>query len=179
MTMEPIRGEDLQKYISRCVVCEAPADLVAVHSQDEFEPRCPANWESVGWTGYSFLMYAGQGETGGGQDLQSPGSCLETFRSVPFIECHSRGTCNYYSTAFSFWLSTIEESGMFSRPTAETLKAGNLRQRVSRCQVCQRQSRAGSGAPASPSVSAYHYPEDNNTDPYAPWNGGVDYDLSL
>ena len=56
MTMEPIRGEDLQKYISRCVVCEAPADLVAVHSQDEFEPRCPANWESVGWTGYSFLM---------------------------------------------------------------------------------------------------------------------------
>jgi hypothetical protein len=33
-------------------------------------------------------------------------------------------------------LSTIEEE--FAAPAAETLKGGNLRQRVSRCQVCQR-----------------------------------------
>merc|ERR1712004_629429 len=75
-------------------------------------------------------MGTGAGESGGGQDLQSSGSCLETFRSAPFIECHGKGTCNYFGTTFSFWLSTIEEE--FAAPAAETLKGGNLRQRVSR-----------------------------------------------
>merc|ERR1711981_812706 len=83
-------------------------------------------------------MHTGAGDQGGGQDLQSPGSCLETFRSAPFIECHGRGTCNYFATTFSFWLSTVEEASQFSAPTSETLKAGNLRNKVSRCQVCQK-----------------------------------------
>merc|ERR1711972_1103992 len=135
-TMENIRGADLERYISRCVVCEAPTELIAVHSQDEETPDCPANWESINWTGFSFVMHTGAGESGGGQDLQSSGSCLETFRSAPFIECHGKGTCNYFGTTFSFWLSTIQEE--FAAPTSETLEGGNLRQRVSRCQVCQR-----------------------------------------
>jgi integrin beta 8 len=138
MTMENIRGADLEKYISRCVVCETDTQLLAVHSQDEEVPSCPANWDGINWIGWSFVMHTGAGDQGGGQDLQSPGSCLETFRSAPFIECHGRGTCNYFATTFSFWLSTVEESGMFEAPNAETLKAGNLRNRVSRCQVCQR-----------------------------------------
>jgi len=136
--MENIRGADLEKYISRCSVCETDSPLLAVHSQDEQIPDCPANWNSLSWIGWSFVMHTGAGDQGGGQDLQSPGSCLETFRSAPFIECHGRGTCNYFATTFSFWLSTVEEASQFSAPTSETLKAGNLRNKVSRCQVCQK-----------------------------------------
>ena len=45
----------------------------------------------------------GAGAQGSGQGLNSPGSCLEDFRSSPFIECHGRGTCNYYATS-SRWV---------------------------------------------------------------------------
>jgi integrin beta 8 len=164
-TMENIRGADLEKYISRCVVCETDSPLLAVHSQDEELPNCPNEWSSLNWIGWSFVMHTGAGDQGGGQDLQSPGSCLETFRSAPFIECHGRGTCNYFATTFSFWLSTVEESGMFSTPTAETLKGGNLRNKVSRCQVCQRVDEAA--APVQSSPDEYVNPEpiyDNDYD---------------
>ena len=49
------------------------------------------------------------------------------------IECHGRGTCNYYATSNSFWMSTIEREDQFRRPLSETLKAGDLRRRISRC----------------------------------------------
>lgn len=66
---------------------------------------------------HSCLMFVPQhtsaGAEGSGQALASPGSCLEEFRSAPFIECHGRGTCNYYANAYSFWLATIERSEMF------------------------------------------------------------------
>jgi hypothetical protein len=49
-------------------------------------------------------------------------------------------------------LSTIEEE--FAAPAAETLKGGNLRQRVSRCQVCQRTPTCtGNGVATSSSES--------------------------
>lgn len=70
--------------------------------------------------------------------MHSPGSCLEDFRARPFIECHGRGTCNYYATALSFWLTTIERNSQFSKPFPETLKAGSTRNRISRCTVCVR-----------------------------------------
>merc|ERR1712066_285651 len=85
MTMENIKGQELEKYISRCSVCETESKVMAVHSQDEQIPECPANWDSL-WMGYSFVMHTGAGSQGGGQSLSSPGSCLETFRSSPFIE---------------------------------------------------------------------------------------------
>lgn len=70
-----------------------------------------------GWRPDSRLTSAPQhtsaGAEGSGQALASPGSCLEEFRSAPFIECHGRGTCNYYANAYSFWLATIERSEMF------------------------------------------------------------------
>lgn len=60
---------------------------------------------------------------GFGQNLVSPGSCLEEFRSQPVIECHGHGHCNYYDQVTSFWLSTINEDEMFRQPRQQTLKA--------------------------------------------------------
>lgn len=58
-------------------------------------------------------QHTSAGAEGSGQALASPGSCLEEFRSAPFIECHGRGTCNYYGNSYSFWLATVEPSEMF------------------------------------------------------------------
>lgn len=55
LPMMPLSEEEIQPYISRCAVCEAPAQAVAVHSQDQSIPPCPMNWRSL-WIGYSFLM---------------------------------------------------------------------------------------------------------------------------
>ena len=84
------------------------------------------------------LQHTGAGAAGSGQMLSSPGSCLEDFRSSPFIECHGDGKCNFYATTYSFWLSTITGNAQFTMPESETLKAGSLRTRVSRCAVCLR-----------------------------------------
>uniref|UniRef100_A0A8C3MAG5 Uncharacterized protein n=1 Tax=Geospiza parvula TaxID=87175 RepID=A0A8C3MAG5_GEOPR len=139
MNMAPITGDNIRPFISRCSVCEAPAMVIAVHSQTIQIPPCPEGWSSL-WIGYSFVMHTSAGAEGSGQALASPGSCLEEFRSAPFIECHGRGTCNYYANAYSFWLATIERNEMFRKPTPSTLKAGDLRSNVSRCQVCMRKT---------------------------------------
>lgn len=55
LPMMPLSDEEIEHYISRCVVCEAPAQAVAVHSQDQSIPSCPPSWRSL-WIGYSFLM---------------------------------------------------------------------------------------------------------------------------
>uniref|UniRef100_A0A671VJV7 Collagen IV NC1 domain-containing protein n=1 Tax=Sparus aurata TaxID=8175 RepID=A0A671VJV7_SPAAU len=137
MSMAPITGESIKPFISRCSVCEAPAMVIAVHSQTIQIPSCPARWDPL-WIGYSFMMHTSAGAEGSGQALASPGSCLEEFRSAPFIECHGRGTCNYYGNSYSFWLATVDTSEMFRKPQSETFKAGNLRTRVSRCVVCMK-----------------------------------------
>lgn len=51
------------------------------------------------------------------------------------------GRCNYFTTAYSYWLATIEDRDMFRRPRQQTLKAGSLETRISRCTVCIRQRR--------------------------------------
>lgn len=51
----PLSEEAIRPYVSRCAVCEAPAQAVAVHSQDHTVPPCPGAWTSL-WVGYSFLM---------------------------------------------------------------------------------------------------------------------------
>jgi len=136
--MMPVAEHAIPGFISRCVVCEVPTNVVAIHSQDMNVPSCPPNWESL-WIGYSFVMHTAAGAEGGGQSLSSSGSCLKDFRATPFIECNgARGTCHYFANKFSFWLATVRERDMFSRPLSQTLKAGNLRSRVSRCQVCKR-----------------------------------------
>ncbi|PKU47929.1 collagen alpha-4 chain [Limosa lapponica baueri] len=137
LPMTPLSEEEIQPYISRCAVCEAPAQAVAVHSQDQSIPPCPVNWRSL-WIGYSFLMHTGSGDQGGGQSLMSPGSCLEDFRSAPFIECQGqRGTCQFFANEYSFWLTTVMPELQFaSAPVSGTLKEGQeQRRKISRCQV--------------------------------------------
>lgn len=41
-----------------CTVCEAPAMVIAVHSQTIQIPSCPQGWNSL-WIGYSFMMVCG------------------------------------------------------------------------------------------------------------------------
>ncbi|TKS67045.1 Collagen alpha-1(IV) chain [Collichthys lucidus] len=139
MSMAPITGQSIKPFISRCAVCEAPAMVIAIHSQTIMIPPCPHGWDSL-WIGYSFVMHTSAGAEGSGQALASPGSCLEEFRSAPFIECHGRGTCNYYANSYSFWLATIEDNEMFTKPVPATLKAGSLRTHISRCQVCMKRT---------------------------------------
>lgn len=137
--MMPVAEEQIRPYISRCSVCEAPSQAVAVHSQDLTIPTCPPGWRSL-WIGYSFLMHTAAGAEGGGQSLVSPGSCLEDFRATPFIECNgAKGTCHYFANKYSFWLTTVDPNREFVYPPVqETLKGGQERSRVSRCQVCSK-----------------------------------------
>ncbi|ROL45177.1 Collagen alpha-3(IV) chain [Anabarilius grahami] len=109
-----ISGDSLAQYISRCTVCEAPANVIAIHSQTINIPKCPSGWLPL-WQGYSFVMQTGAGAEGSGQPLVSPGSCLQEFRKIPFIECHGRGTCNFYPDSFSYWLASLDPSTMFSQ----------------------------------------------------------------
>jgi integrin beta 8 len=140
MPMMPLEEAEIRPHISRCTVCDAPANVIAVHSQTPSIPDCPRGWRGL-WIGYSFAMHTAAGAQGGGQSLSSPGSCLEDFRATPFIECNgARGTCHYFANKFSFWLTTIETEDQFRTPQSQTLKSGNLRSRVSRCQVCIRDS---------------------------------------
>lgn len=138
--MNPITGMDIKPYISRCSVCETSSQVIAVHSQTIMIPDCPTGFKSM-WIGYSFIMHTSGAAEGTGQPLESPGSCVEEFRNQPFIECQgSRGSCNYYSTSIAFWMATIDRSTQFTQPLGETLKAGDQRRRVGRCQVCMRVS---------------------------------------
>lgn len=84
------------------------------------------------------FQHTDAGADGSGQSLVSPGSCLEEFRPKPFIECHGHGRCNYFTTSVSYWLATIEDYAMFRKPRPETLKAGFLTSKISRCAVCIR-----------------------------------------
>ena len=89
-----------------------------------------------------FMIFAFQhtdaGADGAGQSLASPGSCLKDFRSRPFIECHGHGRCNYYTTAYSYWMATIDMDKQFQKPVPQTLKAGDVKTRIGRCVVCLR-----------------------------------------
>jgi collagen type IV alpha len=82
-------------------------------------------------------MNRAEGAEGSGQDLLSPGSCLEEFNTVPYIECKANGHCNKYGTLLSFWLVNIKEAQQFGPIQFDTLKMGaNIRNSISRCKVC-------------------------------------------
>uniref|UniRef100_A0A3B3CJ53 Collagen IV NC1 domain-containing protein n=2 Tax=Oryzias melastigma TaxID=30732 RepID=A0A3B3CJ53_ORYME len=81
-------------------------------------------------------METGAGAEGSGQPLVSPGSCLESFRRVPFIECHDRGTCSYYSDSYSYWLAALRPNSMFSKPSPWNDSGGQTQEMISRCRVC-------------------------------------------
>uniref|UniRef100_A0A3P8SID7 Collagen IV NC1 domain-containing protein n=1 Tax=Amphiprion percula TaxID=161767 RepID=A0A3P8SID7_AMPPE len=142
--MVSITGDRLASYISRCSVCETTSNVIAIHSQTTVIPQCPRSWESL-WTGYSFVMQTGAGAEGSSQPLVSPGSCLEYFRQVPFIECHGRGTCNYYPDSYSYWLASLDPNNMFSKPVPQTVKGPSLQSVISRCRVCRKPQQYNTG----------------------------------
>ena len=53
--MMPVSENEIIPYISRCAVCDAPANVIAVHSQTTQVPQCPRGWNEL-WIGYSFAM---------------------------------------------------------------------------------------------------------------------------
>lgn len=165
MTMAPIQAREVEKYISRCAVCETKTRVIALHSQSMTIPTCPDGWEEI-WFGYSFMASTIDNNGGVGQNLISPGSCLEEFRTQPVIECHGHGRCNYYDGLSSFWMSTIEEAEQFTKPKQQTLKADHT-SRVSRCSVCRKSYRVrehstvsfpGASALISPGTTVRRYP---------------------
>ncbi|GLD58536.1 collagen alpha-4(IV) chain-like protein [Lates japonicus] len=133
--MMPLFGQEINTHISRCVVCETVSPVVAFHSQDYIIPTCPPGWRSL-WTGYSFLLYTGAGDRGGGQSLTSSGSCLKDFRTHPVIECQgARGSCHYFANLYSYWLTTVSP-----KEQPATIKAADQqRRKASQCHVCLRE----------------------------------------
>lgn len=153
MTMAPIQAREVEKYISRCAVCETTTRVIALHSQSMTIPNCPDTWEEL-WYGYSFLANTIDNNGGAGQNLISPGSCLEEFRTQPVIECHGHGRCNYYDGLSAFWMSTVEEYEQFKTPKQQTLKADHT-SKVSRCTVCRKSYKIRENAiPSFPGASA-------------------------
>lgn len=55
LPMMPVSEDAIRTHISRCAVCEAPTNVIAVHSQSVHIPNCPSGWNSL-WIGYSFVM---------------------------------------------------------------------------------------------------------------------------
>lgn len=53
--MMPVAEREMEKYISRCVVCEIPQNVITLHSQTTDVPQCPNGWDGL-WQGYSFIM---------------------------------------------------------------------------------------------------------------------------
>lgn len=140
MSMTPIPSRELEKYISRCAVCETTTRLIALHSQSMEIPDCPQGWEES-WIGYSYYMQTSDAHGNSHQNLISPGSCMEEFRAQPVIECHGRGTCNIFDGITSFWLTVIEDSEQFKTPRQQTLKADQT-SKISRCSVCRKIDRS-------------------------------------
>ena len=138
--MTPLKTEeDILPYISRCSVCSGSQYIMARHSYSNELPDCPSNWESL-WEGYSYVMVTGGGGIGGGQDLGSPGSCMEEFFLPSFIECVGRGMCSYYVNNLDYWLAARKDPipGMFGMGRIYSGLDEIQSQGLSRCRVCAR-----------------------------------------
>ena len=134
-SMAPFETRDIPNHLSRCVVCESPTPVFAIHSQSQRVPACPDGYDLL-WTGYSFVFTSADGGRGDQQSLQSPGSCLEKYHDRPYFHCKDHSHCNYYPNMMTFYLATLDEYTGFEKPKLLTLKSGTQRQYVSRCAVC-------------------------------------------
>lgn len=71
--------------VPRCVVCEAPAMVIAVHSQTIQIPSCPPGWDSL-WIGYSFMMVRTASYSRNGEyPLMSSISCSRTLLKTTMV----------------------------------------------------------------------------------------------
>ncbi|PIP91780.1 MAG: hypothetical protein COW01_05335 [Bdellovibrionales bacterium CG12_big_fil_rev_8_21_14_0_65_38_15] len=106
----------------------APLNIIAIHSQTSSPPGCPADWDLL-WSGYSFFTAIGGQSSNARADLGSPGSCLETFKHQPMIEC-TTSTCDYHtSNDFSYWLTNTNAN-------TGTINGSSAMGYISRCSVC-------------------------------------------
>ena len=71
---------------------------------------------------------------GSGQDLASPGSCLEMFAAIPFAECNSHNQCRRQTSNRGYWLAATDVKHDSSVPSNSDQAA----QRIGRCRVCAR-----------------------------------------
>lgn len=133
--MEALKGRELDMHISRCAICQSQTQLMAIHSFSTDPPECPYDW-SAKWFGYSFVQVSGHGGLGDNQALHSPGSCLPKLHTNVMIQCHGRGTCNYFPNDFSYWLAVPDGDNFFAKPNSKTYKAGDYQRKISRCVVC-------------------------------------------
>lgn len=119
-------------YVSRCAVCEKEAPLLVRHSMTTSAPSCPSGWTPL-WTGYSFAQSTGSNGIDGVQDLSSPGSCLQIFRPIPFLEC-SLSACDYVTGG--------DEGGWLTPQTTDTGTLSGIdtikNSYVSKCVVCSK-----------------------------------------
>lgn len=174
MSMTPIPSRELEKYISRCAVCETTTRLIALHSQSMEIPDCPQGWEES-WIGYSYYMQTSDASGNSHQSLISPGSCMEEFRAQPVIECHGRGTCNIFDGITSFWLTVIEDSEQFKTPRQQTLKADQT-SKISRCSVCRKIDRSfRERRPSTPLPNASALLQREQQEIYPPQRGDVPF----
>merc|ERR1712048_818381 len=132
----PNKACDLKEFVGRCVVCEVQANVLTMHSQTDEVPRCPNGWNSarIGWS-------IAQNVGGSTQFMESTGTCLEDFRPTPWLTCDTNGVCRVESGS-SIWISStvnaLTENDFITPPYPETFNDGNLREKVSRCHVCER-----------------------------------------
>jgi len=62
-----------------------------------------------------------------------PGSCLETFNPIPFIECGNPNACDYFTPGdFAMWLTT---NNVDQNPIGGIK---NIISNISRCSVCSK-----------------------------------------
>lgn len=84
------------------------------------------------------LQQTVHGAQGGIQSLSSSGSCLESLRTNPVVECDVHGTCMHHEKTLNFWLRSVDENQQFATPVAVKLQNEAIFENVSRCRVCRK-----------------------------------------
>lgn len=116
---------------------EEPRGYVyAFHSQKRTIPECPPNSVKL-WDGFSLASMVGSSRAAG-QDLGSPGSCLQQFSAMPYMFCDLNNVCSYaQNNDDSLWLSTDEEMPTDMAP----IERDDVKNYISRCSVCEFKTR--------------------------------------
>lgn len=112
----------------------AATTVITQHSLTATAPGCPTGWTKL-WDGYSFKGAWLSSGYSSPQDLGGPGSCLEEFRPIPFIECRTHVHCDFFTDDdYSTWLavSSIASTNPGDKTAADILSS------VSRCSVCEK-----------------------------------------
>jgi len=105
--------------------------LLTIHSQTTSVPSAPSGWTKL-WQGYSLVNPTSGSGNSGAQDLASTGSCVESFKPMPFIECSTANNCDHSTGAdYSYWLSS---DNSFSDDGSTSL-ISTARTKISRCAV--------------------------------------------